>query len=315
MVFSFSLGAGATYRLVHRGGYHPGPLPPAIAIAGAHPPQSFSLVPFIARVHNQGSSSSCVAQTLATIKEITVKEHRTGLHKKITGHWFSAGYIYDQVNGGVDKGATYDAAFGILQSQGDALYRAFPHDGIDYWAQPDFLAHKNAAHYKIRSFRSIDPSDRATIAYEIAHGRPVAVAMPIDNSFYDLPSTPGTLQTLGAWSPPFIFWHSLTAVAYDPIGLTLLNSWGAHYGDRGLVRITWSYLATIAWNGAGAAVVVSTPKFPTPPPGPTPTPTPEVTTTPTETVPSSQSSVISQRGGRGDWDMAEPLNRQLRTEN
>jgi hypothetical protein len=273
MTLSFTLGAGASYTLIHRGGYHPGPLPPVVQVSGGPIPASHSLIPFIVRVHNQGFSNSCVGQTVATIKEITVKEHRIALHRRVVDRWFSAGYVYDQINRGLDGGATYQDAFSVLQFQGDALYRAFPHDGIDYLVQPDFNANKNASHYKIQSFRSIGPSDRTTISYEIAHGRPVAVAIPVDDIFYNQAATTN-LPTVSTFDGAWKFWHSMTAVAYDPTGLTLLNSWGPNYGFHGLVRITWRYLATIAWDGDGAAVVVSTPKF-----APTPAPTPAVTAT------------------------------------
>lgn len=262
VVLSFTLGAEAA-RSIGRGGYRPGPLPPRMHVSpklGAGIPAAHSLTHFIVRIHNQGSGNSCTGQTISTIKEITVKEHRIHLHTK--GYpWFSAGYAYDQVNGGYDGGATYQSIFAVARSQGIARYSHFPHDGQDWWIQPTSSARRDATHYRISTWRSISPSDRFTISYEIAHGRPVAIAIPVDTTFYNQWRTP-SVRTLSSWSPPFRFWHSMTAVAYNPAGVTLLNSWGPQYGDHGLVRISWSYLATIASAGVDAQVVVSQPQFP-----------------------------------------------------
>lgn len=279
VILSFFLGAGTTVRFIRKGGYQPGPLPPTMKvqkIAGGIPARH-SLVPFVVRIHNQGASNSCVGQTVSTIKEMTVKGHR--LHSRdphLRSHdavWFSPGYVYDQANGGQDAGSSYQDAFEILRNQGDATYKRFPHDGIDWWAQPDYFARKNAAHYRITTWRSIAPSERYTISYEIAHARPVAVAIPVDDIFYNQWLSP-SVPTVSYWDGTWKFWHSMTPVAYGPRGLTLLNSWGPQYGHRGLVRVTWSYLAGINQGGVHAQVVVSTPQFPrahlpAPPPPPT----------------------------------------------
>jgi hypothetical protein len=277
ILLSFTLGAGTAVAVIRHGGYHPGPLPPAIHVptaTGATLPPKWSLTHFIVRVHNQGNHNSCVGQTVSTIEEITHNRQRAKSGSSGSPAWFSAGYVYDQVNGGQDQGASYNDAFEVLRTQGDARYSRFPHDGFDWWVQPDPAAVQDAAAYKIATWRSIDPSDRTTIEYELAHGRPVAIAIPVDSTFYNQWAD-AHIPTVSSFDPTQVmFWHSMTAVAYGPKGVTLLNSWGPTYGWHGLVRITWSLLASISAGGIPAQVVVSQPAFP---PAPAPTPTSQAT--------------------------------------
>jgi hypothetical protein len=252
-LISMTIGAGATYAYHARGGFHWGILPPSLSVprsAGGPIPVKHSLARFIVRIHNQGASSSCVGQTVSTIEEITTREHT---HRSL---WFSAGYIYDQVNGGHDSGTTYDQAFSVAHTQGDARLAAFPHDGQDWWVAPDPTARADATHHRVKSWRSISPADRYTISFEIAHGRPVAIAIPVTDSFYNQWLTPH-INTVRAQYGPFHFWHSITAVAYDRRGVIILNSWGPSYGKHGLIRLSWSFLSDV-----GAAVVVSSPLLP-----------------------------------------------------
>ncbi|HZU13908.1 MAG TPA: C1 family peptidase [Chloroflexota bacterium] len=247
-----ALTLGGTATVLARGGYHFGRLPRPIKVSpingGALPPH-FSLVRYIVRIHNQGTSSSCVAQTLATIEEITQRERR---------HWrkFSPGYIYDQINGGRDAGATYNDAFRVLVTQGDAPLRYFPHDGRDYWAPVTPWAVRHARPYRFARWRSILPADRYTIQYEISHGRPVALALPVYSSFYNLWDD-RSIPTVWSAAGSFYFWHSITLVGYDRIGVIALNSWGPAYGRRGLVRLAWPYV-----ERSTDAVAVSAPIHP-----------------------------------------------------
>jgi hypothetical protein len=242
------------YQRWHGNGYVPGPLPPVVQIGGSpRLPASWWLNRYVARVHNQGNSNSCVGQTLSTMEEITQAERdipHARWHKK-----FSSGFIWNQANGGHDVGITYEAAFGVLLKHGDARLKDFPHDGREgYWIWPSPAAFKAALPYRFISFRSILPTDRRTIEFEISHGRPIAVALPILSSFYNHWQTPSWIT---GESGSFLFWHSLTIIGYNPWGVELLNSWGTQWGDGGHAMLTWGALAAL--NGA---LVIAQPRTP-----------------------------------------------------
>ncbi len=168
-------------------------------------------------------------------------------HKK-----FSAGYIWNQVNGGQNVGVTYDAAFSVLIGKGDARLKDFSYDGATgYWIIPSAHVTTLAGPYRFAAWRSIANTDRTTIKYEVSHGRPLAVAMPIYDSMYNHWQTSSWIT---GQSGSFMFWHSMTVIGYNPYGVELQNSWGAQWGDNGHSMITWGALA-----GSGAEVAVATP--------------------------------------------------------
>jgi hypothetical protein len=244
-------GAGGATALRHlHGGYRQGPLPPPIAISGASPPASHSLVRFLTRTHNQGNSNSCVGQTLSTMVEIIQHER----HHHLWRH-FSAGYIWNLANGGYDVGISYTAAFYILDTYGDARLRDFAPDGrSSYWVHPTTAVMARARPYRFATYHSIAPTDRPTIEAEIAEGRPVAIAIPVYSSFNTLFGHYRSPPIVDAQSGAFLFWHSLTGVGYTPAGLIVQNSWGPAFGHHGRAILAWSFIAA-----AGAAVVVATP--------------------------------------------------------
>ena len=184
------------------------------------------------RLHNQGYSNSCVGQTLSTIAEIDAKEHGLKAPR-------SAGYIYDQINGGRDGGATYEAAFHVLTHQGDATLKAFPHDGQDWWVQPGPSAWRSASKDRFSTWRSIRPWDRHTIEAELHAGRAIAFAIPVRDTFYYWNGRGVMSSDTGAYH----FDHSITAYGYTPQGLRVLNSWGPGWGVNGTVIMSWQLVA------------------------------------------------------------------------
>lgn len=256
VVLTSGIGAGiAIAHQIGKGGYQGSPPPPRVKIVkslGGPLPPSWYLGKYVVRIHNQGSSNSCVGQTLSTIEEITQNEHHRG---RIP---FSAGYIYDQINGGVDQGATYQDAFTVLTNQGDAPLRAFPHDGIDFYSQPDSYARTKARPYRFAHWRSISPTDRYTMQYELRHGRPLAVAMPWHDGLYNQWNSPrGRPATVWSDYGAYHFWHSTPIIGYNPNGVRILNSWGPQYGANGRITVAWNVIAAQAGQ-----IVASNPLLP-----------------------------------------------------
>jgi hypothetical protein len=256
------VGTAAAVILHFRGGFKAGHLPPRVTIAGGIAPASVSLAADIVRIHNQGNSSSCVGQTLSTIAELVSGERGAATP-------LSAGFIYDQANNGIDQGSTWEAAFHVLTSEGDAPLAAFPHDGIDFLVQPDASAIAAAKPHRFLSWRSIDPTDHHTIMAELAAGRPLGLAVPVHDTFYHHACTVPLASDTGS----FYFWHALTVIGYSPIGIRVLNSWGPNWGCSGQGTITWQLLDNYA--AQGASIVVGYPPTPAnPPQKPTKTPIP-----------------------------------------
>lgn len=261
------VGAGVALAFIARGGFHPGPLPPRITISGGIMPSSASLAGNIIRIHNQASSNSCVGQTLSQIAELVEKARGQA-------DPLSAGFIYDQANHGVDQGSSWMDAFSVLTTEGDPPLAAFPHDGQDWWVQPDSAAIAAAHPHRFLAWRSIDPMDTHTIESEIAAGRPLGLAIPAHNDFYNHSCTVPLSSDTGS----FHFWHAVTVIGYSPTGIRILNSWGPNWGCNGQGTITWSLLQQYA--AQGASIVVGYPPAPQKKPAPMPTKPPAPAKTP-----------------------------------
>jgi hypothetical protein len=243
------IGGQRVYEHISHGGYTGGPLPPTIAIGGGVLPASFSLGKDTTRVHNQGNSNSCVGQTLSTMVEIINRERHTHQWRH-----FSAGYIWNQVDQGRNQGISYQDAFSVLLHSGDARLKDFPWDGATGWGvQPNSRTRSLAYSHRFLSFRSIAPSDTHTIQSEIYAGHPIALAIPVTDSFYQLWNT-RSLPTVSAQSGPFHFYHSITGIGYTPRGLIILNSWGTSWGHHGRALLTWPFISANA-----SAIVVASP--------------------------------------------------------
>lgn len=237
-------------QYVTHGGYRPGPLPPRIVLSGAALPAAYSLDRYLTRVHNQGASNSCVGQTLSTMVEIVQHERRPRLHRR-----YSAGYIWNQVDLGRNQGISYEQGFAVLLSSGDARLRIFPWDGATGWGILPSPAVRRAAYpNRFLSWRSIAPADRTTMEAELVAGRPLAVAFPVYDSFYYSLWSQATMPVVASQSGAFRFWHSTAVTGYTPVGLEIVNSWGAGWGFQGHALLTWSYLVSV-----GAQIVVGQP--------------------------------------------------------
>lgn len=252
LILSGAAGTAVYYHV--RGGYHPGPMQPPLRITGSpRLPASYSLDRYVVRIHNQGLTNSCVGQTLSTLEEITWAERTPRGHPH---YRFAPGFIYNQVNAGQDNGTTYDAAFAVLLAQGDARLKYWHAPDTAWWVQPTRSQQLAARPYRYARWNSISLADRTTIEYEIAHGRPLALALPIHETlyrhFYDA-------SVVRADPGPLYFWHSITVIAYSPTGIEFLNSWGPGYGKNGRTWLSWHFLAR---SGGYLAIASPRPQIP-----------------------------------------------------
>ncbi|MGI8825266.1 MAG: C1 family peptidase [Chloroflexota bacterium] len=254
-------GAAAAIHHVH-GGFKPGPVPPPVRIMGGPLPAAWSLDQFVVRIHNQGNSNSCVAQSIAAMEEITWNEAHSGEADRASlpsgGRIpMSSGFIYNQLDRGRNQGLYYADAFGLVMATGDATLENFPPDGAaDIYSEPSPAVIAGAWPHHIRSFASIQPWDRYTIEAEIHAGRPAAIAIPVTDAYYNNWND-SSLPVISGQSGNFWFWHSMAIVGYTPQGVEILNSWGPSWGDNGRAILTWDFIASV-----NPEIVISTPLHP-----------------------------------------------------
>jgi hypothetical protein len=155
---------------------------------------------------------------------------------------FSPSFVYNQVNGGMDTGSNFIAAFNILLNQGAAPLSAMPYVGHDYLSQPSNAARASAEPFKIASWSTVVPSDTLNVKAQLNRGFPIVIGAVVDHNYVN--------QGPGVWthytSPP-AGRHAMVVVGYDDAkqAFKVINSWGTGWGDEGYGWIGYDHFARV----------------------------------------------------------------------
>lgn len=220
-------------------------------------PKSIDLSSQMPPVGNQGRQNSCVAwATGYAIKSYLLKnkgqvsEYDPPFAGGKGNYVFSPAFIYNQQNGGEDKGLYYYKTMEFLKSSGVAPWSSMPYTDKDYLSQPSQSSKKEALKYKIKSFSRLNYKNPDEIKRVLAGKNVVMVGMIIDDAFYKLKGSAiydeNGGQSYGG--------HAMTIVGYDDSkksksgkkgAFKLQNSWGTSWGDKGFGWVSYSMLAKV----------------------------------------------------------------------
>lgn len=220
-------------------------------------PKSIDLSSMMPPVGNQGRQNSCVAwATGYAIKSYLLKNkgQAPDYDPPFAGgkgnFVFSPAFIYNQQNGGEDKGLYYYKTMEFLKSNGAAPWSSMPYSDKDYLTQPSPSSKKEALKYKIKSFSRLNFKNPDEIKRVLAGKNVVMVGMIIDDAFYKLKGSAiydeNGGQSYGG--------HAMTIVGYDDNkksksgkkgAFKLQNSWGTNWGDKGFGWVSYSMLAKV----------------------------------------------------------------------
>ncbi len=201
-------------------------------------PSSYDLTQFFPIPGNQGQQNSCVGWAVA----YALKTFQEGEDYRwdVSSNLFSPAYIYNQINGGIDKGSSIKAAMNILLTQGCAKLEDMPYNSSDYLAQPSELIKLKAADYKILQYGRIE---KTQIKSEIASRNGVIAAIPIYQDFRTLtPANPIYDNADGNITG----YHAICLIGYnDEIqAYKFINSWGEYWGiDGGNGKKGYGYIS------------------------------------------------------------------------
>jgi len=245
-------------------------LPPAI-ISGADDgfelPSKVDIGSSVLIARSQGGLGSCASWCVAS--EITRFER---IRNKWPIGWnisyFSPLFLYNQVNGGVDRGSSLYSNLNILREKGCALYVTFPYIE-DYRIQPSVSAYREAARYRIEEFKKL-PVEVDAIKRALAQGYGIIISFHVYDNF--------DAYTGGIYRPrgqsgverkgERFDYHGMLIVGYNDADklAVILNSWGTTWGNKGYMYVSYDDLSTLIHE---AYIVVPQNSLPTtavPPP-------------------------------------------------
>jgi len=248
----------------------PGDYPEAVVPQVASVAAAVDLYPPLLLVGNQGSQSSCVGWAVSyyykTFSESL--EHTTSTWK-LNDWWYeySPSFVYNQINGGVDKGAYIPDALHLLQDKGDVDFAEFPYNQSNWTKQPTAAQLQAALPYRIPSgwgyfwLRSgsgpYSTSNDINPVKACLSGRNMLVmAIPIYYDFPEYSSSPARPYYDYNGSSGFVGWHAVCITGYDDNinpggsnadhrgGFRMVNSWGPYWnGDSdGFVYLSYDFV-------------------------------------------------------------------------
>jgi hypothetical protein len=233
----------ATYKLIGQA-----PLP-----QGSNIPLSVDLSSRMPPVGDQNPQLSCVAwaTTYAAYsymnKQSNTCNYLNGNGSLNTDCLFSPAFVYNQINGGINRGTKYEDAFRVMVNQGNAPMTAMPYIPNDFQHQPSVQTRQLAENYKIDSYWQLGMSEDIfleTKAY-LAKGIPVIAAAKVDNYFRFRPqSNYPNPYVWTNWSGQIdpMMGHAILIVGYDDNTgrFKFINSWGTNWGNLGYGYISYN---------------------------------------------------------------------------
>lgn len=256
---------------------------------------------------DQGKQNSCTAWAVAFAVKSFQEKREIGWDFS-DKHLFSPAFVYNQINGGQDRGALLRDAIDVILNEGVAPLSLMPYQDGNYTAQPNDALKKTAAAFKGLSYRRLDEKDVPQIKSFLASGEPVILSVMTYKNF--LPK--GMVRSGNVYKEKvggFLGGHAIVAVGYDDDrnAVKILNSWGRGWGESGYGWIDYQFFPQVVMQAfvmydlptpREALAALENPA--TPPPPPLPKPVLPVTPTAQPTVLSRVKSpvlIVPNEGG------------------
>src|SRR5450759_572967 len=201
-------------------------------------------------VGNQWQQGSCVAwATSYYYKSWSEKQEHTGWNLDNSWYEFSPSFMYNQINGGTDDGASFYDALSLLQNTGDVDIAAMPDNQYDYTLQPTAAQREAAKPYRIPSGWGYlwnnqyygpysTPNNIDSAKAWLSSGKPLVMGLPIYDDFPDYGWNPVELYYDYDESSSMAGGHAVCICGYDDNaypdgsnadhkgGFKMVNSWG-----------------------------------------------------------------------------------------
>jgi transcription initiation factor IIF auxiliary subunit len=166
---------------------------------------------------------------------------------------FSPSFVYNQINGGQDRGSSVVNALKLMNQVGASTLKTMPYTK-NYTAKPTKAAFSEAKKYKISSYYSL--KSLSEIKQALQHGHPILIGIVTDSTFnsgrykiYNKEMRKNARDRLGSSHGR----HAMVITGYDDTrqALLLLNSWGATWGEDGYCWVSYDVIGKIGYNQNG----------------------------------------------------------------
>jgi C1A family cysteine protease len=209
------------------------------------------------KVGNQGQQGSCASWATGYYLNGFYQKKDNGWASTVDG--LSPAFLYNQINGGLDNGSSFEANFSILTTQGQPRMRFMPYSDLDWLSQPSAQAKADAANFKVANYGVLVapgqtqpiPNDINTFKLWLDSGNPLVIGIAVDaQDFFNLSPTNDTYDEFIGIT---VGYHGITLVGYDDTrqAFKFVNSWGTGWGVNGYGWISYDMITNIMPNLEG----------------------------------------------------------------
>ncbi|WP_169542165.1 C1 family peptidase [Solirubrobacter soli] len=225
----------------------PQPKPTAKAMSdvvteAADLPDAVDLTQWAMPVGDQGQINSCAAWAV-DYSAMGYWMNKQG----ISGGPLAPMFTYSQVTNGANVGTTLPSHANIAMSTGVDNLADYTQGNYNYTTKPTDAQKANAQQWKMTAMELLAVSQatgatvtQASIKTAIADGKPVVLAIPVYQNFYNVSTANGGLYS--TVSGANMGGHAVTALGYDTTGVRIENQWGTGWGDHGWATLSWAFV-------------------------------------------------------------------------
>jgi len=184
----------------------------------------------------QDRINSCVGWASAYAARTFLENFYRGWGVDAQNKVFSPSFVYNQINGGQDRGSSIIHAVDLFKNQGAATLQTMPYT-LDFTLQPPPQAKQEATQFVTDGYERLDPKNTLAIKTVLASGNVVIFGMRTFENFtryrggvYD--KVEGA--NLGG--------HAMALIGYDDSknAFLLINSWSEQWGEQGYGWINYN---------------------------------------------------------------------------
>ncbi len=209
-------------------------------------------------VQSQGAQGSCVAWSVGYYHYTQIQKFTHQWNDSVAEHEVSPAFIYNQINGGVDRGSGFPDAFKLVCDQGACMISDMPYNDQDTASWPSENAYLHGISYRGAASYYIDATTDAginAVKQRLANGKTCVLGISCyDNIIYI--KNFDTVYTVHDKYGTNWGGHGVCIVGYDddratadgPGAFRLVNSWGTGWGNQGY---WWMSYYAVKTTGAG----------------------------------------------------------------
>ncbi|NPV92728.1 MAG: hypothetical protein HPY50_18320 [Firmicutes bacterium] len=200
---------------------------------------------------HQGDLGSCVAWSAVYALRSAVQQRDYQWGVKTSRHQFSPSYVYNQITGGRDTGASIAEVLDLLKYQGVDTLNDFPYNPTDDSRQPNWAQRQRAKLFKISDWRTIATAQNGTINIRAIKQGLRQGPVEVGTEVCEQPgwSTTGDISLAGGFKSVPQGQHAVCLVGYDdqrwtqdgPGAFKFINSWGPAWGHQGYGWLSYQY--------------------------------------------------------------------------